>query len=193
MLRPWLRSLRNGMIPGLLCISAVSAPARAQDARIHGLWVWKGPSTLATAEDADKLKDFCQTQGVNEVYISVSSRGEMMPEARIAQTIAALHGSHIRVEALLSSEDADEPGKHREKLLSKVREILEFNRNHAKTRFDGIHLDIEPQQRPENKGPGNLRFFAGPDGSISGGEFFGNTGAVAGECRYSEQVAQRQS
>ena len=161
MLRPWLRSLRNGMIPGLLCISAVSAPARAQDARIHGLWVWKGPSTLTTAEDADKLKDFCQTQGVNEVYISVSSRGEMMPEARIAQTIAVLHVSHIRVEALLSSEDADEPGKHREKLLSKVREILEFNRNHAKTRFDGIHLDIEPQQRPENKGPGNLRFLPG--------------------------------
>jgi hypothetical protein len=72
-----------------------------------------------------------------------------------------LHVSHIRVEALLSSEDADEPGKHREKLLSKVREILEFNRNHAKTRFDGIHLDIEPQQRPENKGPGNLRFLPG--------------------------------
>jgi hypothetical protein len=38
---------------------------------------------------------------------------------------------------------------------------LEFNHRHASDRFDGIHLDIEPQQRPENKGPGNLRFLPG--------------------------------
>jgi len=35
------------------------------------------------------------------------------------------------------------------------------NRAHPATRFDGIHLDIEPQQRPENKGAGNLRFLPG--------------------------------
>ena len=35
---------------------------------------------------------------------------------------------------------------------------MEFNQKHSRDRFDGIHLDVEPQQRPENKGPGNLRF-----------------------------------
>jgi hypothetical protein len=65
------------------------------------------------------------------------------------------------VEALLSSEEADEPGKHRDKLLDHVREVIEFNAQHPNARFDGIHLDIEPQQRPENKGPGNLRFVPG--------------------------------
>jgi hypothetical protein len=158
--------MTNHFPPRILCISAIlgfvlSATAAAQDAPIHGLWVWKGPSVLATAEDVQKLRDFCQVQGVNEAYVSVSSHGEMMPPGRIAHLIEVLHQAHVRIEALISSEDADEPGKHREKLLSHVREIIEFNRSHPKTSFDGIHLDIEPQQRPENKGPGNLGFLPG--------------------------------
>jgi hypothetical protein len=43
-------------------------------------------------------------------------------------------------------------------LLARVSDVVQFNQSHRKERFDGIHLDIEPQQRPENKGPGNLRF-----------------------------------
>lgn len=39
--------------------------------------------------------------------------------------------------------------------------MLDFNARHSTKRFDGIHLDIEPQQRPENKGSGNLRFLGG--------------------------------
>jgi hypothetical protein len=62
---------------------------------------------------------------------------------------------------LLSSTDADEPGKHRETLLDHVRQIVQFNQKHPTDRFDGIHLDVEPQQRPENKGPGNLGFLPG--------------------------------
>jgi len=75
--------------------------------------------------------------------------------------IELLHRSNVHVEALLSSETADEAGKHRDKLLDEAREIVRFNENHPKRRFDGIHLDIEPQQRPENKGVGNLRFLTG--------------------------------
>jgi hypothetical protein len=72
--------------------------------------------------------------------------------------MALLHRANIRVEALLSSVDADEPGRHRDKLVGRVRGIVQFNRRHPRERFDGIHLDVEPHQRPENKGPGNLRF-----------------------------------
>ena len=36
--------------------------------------------------------------------------------------------------------------------------MVHFNQKHSANRFDGIHLDVEPQQRPENKGPGNLQF-----------------------------------
>jgi hypothetical protein len=55
--------------------------------------------------------------------------------------------------------DLEEPP--RTKLLDHVQAVLQFNRDHAAQRFDGIHLDIEPQQRPENKGSDNLEFLPG--------------------------------
>jgi hypothetical protein len=131
-------------------------PLAAQDAAIHGLWVWKSASVLAAPGAAEALRDFCRPQGINEVYVALPADGA----PPLAHLIAVLHGSHIRVEALLSSTDADERGEHRQKLLNRVRTIVEFNRGRAE-RFDGIHLDIEPQQRPENKGPGNLAFLPG--------------------------------
>jgi hypothetical protein len=149
----------------IFCVALFVGPARAaserESAPIHGLWVWKGPSVLEAAGGPDSLRDFCQAGGINEVYISVSQRGEMMAESSMARMIGVLHRANIRLEALLSSENADEGGTHLEKLLDHVRTIVRFNQQHPRERFDGIHLDIEPQQRPENKGPGNLRFLRG--------------------------------
>ena len=95
------------------------------------------------------------------MYVSVSPLGDASMEGRLVRLVALLHRSNIRVEALLSSIDADEPGSHREKLLDHAQEIIRFNQRHPTQKFDGIHLDIEPQQRPENKGQGNLRFLPG--------------------------------
>src|SRR5271156_2570919 len=93
---------------------------------VHGLWVWKGPSVIATASGIEKLRDFCSSEGITEIYISVSSHGTLL-EGDFPKLIDVLHRSGVRVEALLSSEDADEPGKHREKLLDHVRQIVRFN------------------------------------------------------------------
>lgn len=152
-----LRGAFAGILLGLFSLSA----AAQGNAPVHGLWVWKGPAVLAAPRGAEALRDFCESQGVNEVYLSVSAHGDASADARFAHLIELLHRANIRVEALLSSEDADEAGKHRDKLLEHVREIIQFNASHPKNRFDGIHLDIEPQQRPENKGTGNLRFLPG--------------------------------
>jgi hypothetical protein len=138
-----------------VCFTAFAA------GEVHGLWVWKTSSVLEAPQGAENLRDFCQSQGINEVYVSISTRDDDAEESRLAHVIELLHRSSIRVEALLSSEDADEAGKHRDKLLDHVRGVLAFNQNHTKNQFDGIHLDIEPQQRPENKGAGNLRFLPG--------------------------------
>jgi len=140
---------------------ALALPALAADHTLaHGLWVWKSQSVLEAPRAAEKLRDFCQSAGINEVYVSVPASLDASAERRLAHLIALLH-PNIRVEALLSSENADQGGKHREKLLERVRGVVEFNQKHAADPFDGIHLDIEPQQRPENKGPGNLRFLPG--------------------------------
>src|ERR1700691_869828 len=148
--------LSVGVLPGTLDPAA----AAQKEAPVRGLWVWKGPSIVAEPQGVEKLLSFCQSEGINEVYISVSSHGTMLA-GNFPHLIDLLHRNRVRIEALLSSEDAAEPGKHRGKLLGEAEEIIRFNQNHPKSRFDGIHLDIEPQQRPENKGPGNLRFLPG--------------------------------
>ena len=144
-----------------LLFGAVPAVLAAELARVHGLWVWKGPSLLATRSQAQQLAEFCRAQGINEVYVSVFDHGRLGDAAALIQLIELLHAGGVRVEALLSSTDADEPGKHRDTVLAHVRELAAFNAGHTRTRFDGVHLDIEPQQRPENKGAGNLHFLPG--------------------------------
>jgi hypothetical protein len=153
--RPFLRQLV------LATFTALVLSASAQNASpAHGLWVWKGPSIVAAPQGPEKLRDFCQSKHINEVYISVSSDGTMLP-GDFPHLIDLLHRSGIHVEALLSSEEADEPGKHRDKLIDQARAIVRFNQSHPRHSFDGIHLDLEPQQRPENKGAGNLQFLPG--------------------------------
>ncbi len=148
-----------------LCLISVEVRAQAGSNRSHGMWVWKTSSILASAGSAEELTRFCRSEHVNEVYVSFSSTGGA--SGRVAEddlldgVIRVLHRSNIRVEALLSSTDADEAGKPRERLLNHVREVVQFNRSHWADRFDGVHLDVEPQQRPENKGPGNLNFLPG--------------------------------
>jgi hypothetical protein len=145
----------------LLGVGPLSAFAEAAPTLVHGLWVWKSPSVLEAPRGSEALRDFCKSEGINEVYLSVSARSEASEESQLARLIGLLHRSDIRVEALLSSTNADEPGKHRETLLQHVREIVQFDQQHPRDRFDGIHLDVEPQQRSENRSAGNLRFLPG--------------------------------
>jgi hypothetical protein len=160
-LRRNARTLLLGIFRGVLaCTFCVSAIAQ-DNVPSRGLWVWKSSSVLEAPQGAARLLHFCQSEGINEVYVSVSPLGDASMESRLVRLIPLLHRSNMRVEALLSSVDADEPGSHREKLLDHVQEIIRFNQRHPTQKFDGIHLDIEPQQRPENKGQGNLRFLPG--------------------------------
>jgi hypothetical protein len=103
------------------------------------------------------LRDFCQANGINEVYVSVSANSGENEDARLVHLIELLHGLHVRVDAVLSSTDADQPAR-RDAFLSQVNRIREFNRRNPANRFDGLHLDIEPELRPENKETGSLKF-----------------------------------
>lgn len=107
------------------------------------------------------LLAFCRSQSVNEVYLSVSEQELKVDDKAIGHFIGQLHGAGVRAEALVSSTTADLGGKPRAKLLEHVRAILRFDELHGDGRFDGIHVDVEPQQRPENKGDDNIQYLPG--------------------------------
>ncbi len=147
----------------IVLLAAVSAPARAAVAPpfVHGMWIWNSASVLDTPGGAEALRDFCKSEDINEVYLSVPERLPGGQATDLSRLIGLLHRANIRVEALLSSVDADESGAPRDKLVRRAQNVVHFNEEHAATPFEGIHLDIEPQQRPENKGAGNLQFLPG--------------------------------
>jgi hypothetical protein len=146
----------------LVGVMLVSSPAaRAGEQRVHGLWVWKTSSVLEAPGSAERLRDFCKSQGITEVYISIPAARTDADEARLVALNGLLQGASIRPEALLGSANADVSGKPREAYLEHVRAIVAFNQKHPKERFEGMHLDIEPHQREENKGAGNLQYLAG--------------------------------
>ncbi len=132
--------------------------AWADERHVHGLWVWKTATVLDAPGSAEALRNFCRSTGINEVYVSIPNNGIVPDDARLLGLIGLLHQAKIRVEALFGSADADKPGMPREQLLDQVRGIVLSNRQHPKQRYDGIHLDIEPHQRAENKGADNLGF-----------------------------------
>ena len=145
----------------LAFFGALALPMFAEAAPVHGLWLWGTLTVLKEPRSVETLLVFCQSNGINEVYVSVSDLKGGPEDKQFTDLIAHLHQSNIRVEALMGDSNADEPGAPREKLLEQVRGIVHFNQMHAKDRFDGIHLDIEPQQRPENYGPDNIKFLPG--------------------------------
>jgi len=113
------RWMFNSVLLGAFSISAL---AGADPSWVRGLWIWKSPTVLEKPRGAETLRDFCKSEGINEVYVSVSGRSEASEESQLAPLIALLHRSNIRVEALLSSVGADEAGEYRETLLRYVRE-----------------------------------------------------------------------
>lgn len=156
--------LRNIKIILLLLAAAIGTsaqPIKAAEPPVHGLWIWKSAEVLDDAQSIQAIRGFCQAQAITEIYVSMPSRYDALDAMRLTQLINHMHQSGVRVEALISSTDADEPGAPRTRLIDQVQAVLQFNRDHAAQRFDGIHLDVEPQQRPENKGAGNLEYLPG--------------------------------
>ncbi len=158
------RCTRIALVLGAAALGAMSTPsldARDKAPPVHGLWVWRGEGLLHSAVSARALLAFCRSEKVTEVYLTVPQQDLKSEDKAIGHFIEQLHGANIRAEALVSSTTADMGGSARAKLMEHVRAILHFDELHGEQRFDGIHIDIEPQQRPENKGEANLQFLPG--------------------------------
>lgn len=158
--------------PGMSCAAgpaprsgAVTHPPAPTATRARGLWVWRTSEVLADPAEPQALLDLCRARGLNEVYLSIPGSGPgggpgggppLLQDARLPRLLQALAAAGIRAEALLGQARWYQPAE-RGALLALIEAVGAWNRA-GPGRFTGVHLDIEPHQLLENKGPGNLGF-----------------------------------
>jgi hypothetical protein len=68
----------------LLGSFSLSASGEEKAALVHGLWVWKSAQVLEGEHGSENLRDFCKSQGINEVYVSVSAQSEASEDNHLA-------------------------------------------------------------------------------------------------------------
>lgn len=124
----------------------------------RGLWVWQTQHILQDQDGPAALRAFVGQHRLTEVYLSTSRA--VLAHPRLEALLSALHQDGIRVEALLG-EPTWYLEERRAEPLRRIAELVRWNQQHPTARFDGIHLDIEPHQLPDNKGPDNLAFLPG--------------------------------
>jgi hypothetical protein len=98
----WSASIVWALGPALHSVPMIGATAEPDRGLAHGLWVWKSPDVLGAPHGAERLKDFCESQGISEIYVSYSAATAAEEESAFTHLIGLLLRSNIRVEALLS-------------------------------------------------------------------------------------------
>ncbi len=116
----------------------------------HATWVWNTAQTLADDAQQQRLVQFCQTEGLTQVFLSINR--EIMSSAQstniLQTTITRLHQNAISVSALIGDPMWIFPSK-RNHLIAGLDFIIEYNRRvEVGATFDMLHLDIEPHTLP---------------------------------------------
>ncbi len=120
------------------------AQAKADKAYHRSMWVWKtDPVNNTMAEKA--LLDFCGRAAVDTIYLYF---GEISTEKsyldKLAQFLEEAHKRGVKVEALTGNPTWVLSENH-QLTLDWIKSFLEFNKDRkSESRFDGVHLDIEP-------------------------------------------------
>lgn len=115
------------------------------------LWVWEEQEILESGATLQQFKTYLLTNNIRHLYFSVNK--EILADPALREQLAALvplvHRLGIRISALVSENTWLLPDK-RDNLLQHIQEILALQQSFSGgERFDGIHLDIEPQGLPE--------------------------------------------
>ncbi|GAB6989992.1 hypothetical protein [Paenibacillus pini] len=135
-----MRSTHSRLIAILLTLTAsllmgFSSPSQQP---VKATWVWQ---TELIEDGGEQLLHFATEQRVNLIYVQINRD---LPYEAYEPFIKNAHAAGVAVHAL-----GGDPGwalkVHRERLLGLVNWVQNYNNSAAsKSKFDGIHLDIEP-------------------------------------------------
>ena len=146
--------LPPGLLLSLLFIAstpAFSACAKPPAAGVsneqvpeRALWVWNAESVENEGE-LNSFFDFVLAHNVSTVFLFVSSKRFEGMEERHRTFLRVAHAHGLKVDALNGEPDWLY-AKHRDGPDTFVNQVIQFNlANTPDQRFDGIHLDVEPQ------------------------------------------------
>ena len=115
-----------------------------------GIWLWNTAEVLK-GEPRARFITFCKSMGFNKVFVSINKKviSSIEQSSDLQTFIAHLHHADIKAAALMG-EPTWVYEKNRQKMLRRIRFVLEYNDNTIDpARFDAIHLDIEPHTLAE--------------------------------------------
>jgi hypothetical protein len=121
--------------------SSVFAVPSSQN-NITGMWVWNFSTAVSTLSQRNKLINFAISNKINLLYVNT---GGVLPDhpKEFSDLIKRAHMNGIQVYALDGDSSWALTNNHAF-ALNRIQEVLDFNKNHNSTKFDGIQHDIEP-------------------------------------------------
>ncbi len=133
--------------------AAAEAPRneyRTADRGRRALWVWRSTFLEDVREQKDMLQ-FARKRGIRTLFLFTSTRRLRKDPELFRRFLAEAHSRKIAVQALNGMPQW--VFRHqREGVAAYLDEVLRFNQESPRhARFDGIHLDVEPQALPEWK------------------------------------------
>ncbi|KAF1979612.1 hypothetical protein BU23DRAFT_548821 [Bimuria novae-zelandiae CBS 107.79] len=115
-------------------------------------WIWKTAEVICDAGQIDQFVGFAQRNGINRVYVHINPD---VPHQDLANFISNCAGS-IAVEALMGDPAWIRNPETHQSLQLRLRWVEDFQRRYAhdaRLLIQGLHLDIEPWQLDEWRGP----------------------------------------
>lgn len=119
---------------------------RTEQTTVRAMWVWKTYDIIHDNAGVEDFLSFCRSRGINRVFLSVTGKMLKTRKRKMALSafVASLHQAGLKVSALMGESHWVFPDK-RKVLLSRINDIHSYNQqNSTFSRFDAIHLDIEP-------------------------------------------------
>jgi hypothetical protein len=129
----------------------------AADVPGHGMWVYNTAAIASSIQEQERLFSFCRERGIRDLFWQVHFSKTEVPVCILENATAqrsflrAAHEHKIRVHALTGDPSHTRLPKHA-RVLALLEALLIFNADSDDgSRFDGLHLDIEPHGLPEWK------------------------------------------
>ncbi len=144
------------LLIGLLLLGMLPA-TKLSAAEMRGMWIYKTDAIAPSIEASDQLFDFCAKRHITDLFWQVHFA--KLPEgARALENmdvtrafLKRAHARSLRIHALFGDPSHTLKAKHAI-VFASADGVIAFNRDGPiESRFDGVHLDIEPHGLPHWK------------------------------------------